>query len=330
MSASDPLLEIENLKVIFHGDRGSATHAVDGLDLAIQRGQTLGLVGESGCGKTATALSVMGLLPKASAEVSGRIRFDGAELLSLPDRAMRNLRGDRLAMIFQEPMTSLNPSYSIGEQIAESLVRHRGLSRGEARARTVELLRLVKIPSPEQRVDDYPHRLSGGMRQRAMIALALACDPELLIADEPTTALDVTIQAQILALMRELKASTGIAIILITHDLGVVAEICDHVAVMYAGEIVEYAPVGALFATPQHPYTIGLLGSIPRLDVKAEELAAIEGMVPSLAELPAGCRFAPRCPFVRERCRQALPPLAVVGPGHRSRCIRAPLEQVVA
>ena len=330
MSASDPLLEIENLKVIFHGDRGSATHAVDGLDLAIQRGQTLGLVGESGCGKTATALSVMGLLPKASAEVSGRIRFDGAELLSLPDRAMRNLRGDRLAMIFQEPMTSLNPSYSIGEQIAESLVRHRGLSRGEARARTVELLRLVKIPSPEQRVDDYPHRLSGGMRQRAMIALALACDPELLIADEPTTALDVTIQAQILALMRELKASTGIAIILITHDLGVVAEICDHVAVMYAGEIVEYAPVGALFATPQHPYTIGLLGSIPRLDVKAEELAAIEGMVPSLAELPAGCRFAPRCPFVRERCRQALPPLAVVGPDHRSRCIRAPLEQVVA
>jgi len=330
VSASDPLLEIENLKVIFHGDRGSATHAVDGLDLAIQRGQTLGLVGESGCGKTATALSVMGLLPKASAEVSGRIRFDGAELLSLPDRAMRNLRGDRLAMIFQEPMTSLNPSYSIGEQIAESLVRHRGLSRGEARARTVELLRLVKIPSPEQRVDDYPHRLSGGMRQRAMIALALACDPELLIADEPTTALDVTIQAQILALMRELKASTGIAIILITHDLGVVAEICDHVAVMYAGEIVEYAPVGALFATPQHLYTIGLLGSIPRLDVKAEELAAIEGMVPSLAELPAGCHFAPRCPFVRERCRQALPPLAVVGPGHRSRCIRAPLEQVVA
>ena len=330
MSASDPLLEIENLKVIFHGDRGSATHAVDGLDLTIQRGQTLGLVGESGCGKTVTALSVMGLLSKASAEVSGRIRFDGAELLSLPDRAMRNLRGDRLAMIFQEPMTSLNPSYSIGEQIAESLVRHRGLSRGEARARTVELLRLVKIPSPEQRVDDYPHRLSGGMRQRAMIALALACDPELLIADEPTTALDVTIQAQILALMRELKASTGIAIILITHDLGVVAEICDHVAVMYAGEIVEYAPVGALFATPQHPYTIGLLGSIPRLDVKAEELAAIEGMVPSLAELPAGCRFAPRCPFVWERCRQALPPLAVVGPGHRSRCIRAPLEQVVA
>jgi len=330
VSTSDPLLEIENLKVVFHGDRGSTTHAVDGLDLAIRRGQTVGLVGESGCGKTVTALSVMGLLPRASAEVSGRIRFDGAELLSLSDRAMRNLRGDRLGMIFQEPMTSLNPSYSIGEQIAESLVRHRGMSRGQARARTIELLRLVKIPSPEQRVDDYPHRLSGGMRQRAMIALALACDPELLIADEPTTALDVTIQAQILELMRDLNGSTGIAIILITHDLGVVAEICDHVAVMYAGEIVEYAPADALFAAPQHPYTIGLLGSIPRLDAKTEELAAIEGMVPSLTELPAGCRFAPRCPFVRERCRQASPPLAVVGPGHRSRCIRAPLEQVVA
>jgi peptide/nickel transport system ATP-binding protein len=187
-----------------------------------------------------------------------------------------------------------------------------------------------KFRPPEQSVDDYPHRFSGGMRQRAMIALALACDPELLIADEPTTALDVTIQAQILALMRDLKTSTDIAIILITHDLGVVAEICDHVAVMYAGEIVEYAPVDALFATPQHPYTIGLLGSIPRLDAKAEELAAIEGMVPSMAELPAGCRFAPRCPFVRERCRQASPPLAVVGPRHRSRCIRAPLEEIVA
>ena len=330
MSTSDPLLEIENLKVIFHGDRASATHAVGGLDLTIKRGQTLGLVGESGCGKTVTALSIMGLLPKASADVSGRMRFDGAELLSLSDREMRNLRGDRLAMIFQEPMTSLNPSYSIGEQIAESLVHHRGLSRGEARARTIELLRLVKIQSPEQRVDDYPHRLSGGMRQRAMIALALACHPELLIADEPTTALDVTIQAQILALMRDLKASTGVAVILITHDLGVVAENCDHVAVMYAGEIVEYAPVDALFAVPQHPYTIGLLGSIPRLDAKAEELAAIEGMVPSMAELPTGCRFAPRCPFVRERCKQAAPPLVDVGRGHRSRCIRAPLEQVVA
>jgi peptide/nickel transport system ATP-binding protein len=330
VSAADPLLQIENLKVIFHGDRGSATHAVEGLDLTIRRGETLGLVGESGCGKSVTALSVMGLLAKASAEVSGRIRFDGADLLTLPDRAMRNLRGDRLAMIFQEPMTSLNPSFSIGEQIAESLIHHRGLSRQAARARTIELLRLVKIPSPEQRVDDYPHRLSGGMRQRAMIALALACDPELLIADEPTTALDVTIQAQILELMRDLKASTGIAIVLITHDLGVVAEICDHVAVMYAGEIVEYAPVDALFTAPQHPYTIGLLGSIPRLEEKNETLAAIDGMVPTMTELPPGCRFAPRCPFVRERCMQVLPPLSAVGSNHRSRCIRAPLEAIVA
>jgi peptide/nickel transport system ATP-binding protein len=330
VSAADPLLQIENLKVIFHGDRGSATHAVEGLDLTIRRGETLGLVGESGCGKSVTALSVMGLLPKASAEVSGRIRFDGADLLALPDRAMRNLRGDRLAMIFQEPMTSLNPSFSIGAQIAESLIRHRGLSRQAARARTIELLRLVKIPSPEQRVDDYPHRLSGGMRQRAMIALALACDPELLIADEPTTALDVTIQAQILELMRDLKASTGIAIILITHDLGVVADICDHVAVMYAGEIVEYAPVDALFAAPQHPYTIGLLGSIPRLEEKNETLAAIDGMVPTMAELPPGCRFAPRCPFVRERCMQIPPPFSAVGSNHRSRCVRAPLEAIVA
>jgi len=330
VSAADPLLLVENLKVIFHGDRGALTHAVDGLDLSLKRGETLGLVGESGCGKSVTALSVMGLLPNTSAEMSGRIRFDGAELLSLPDRDMRNLRGDRLAMIFQEPMTSLNPSFSIGEQIAESLIRHRGLSRAQARARTIELLRLVKIPSPEQRVDDYPHRLSGGMRQRAMIALALACDPQLLIADEPTTALDVTIQAQILALLRELKASIGIAIILITHDLGVVAEICDHVAVMYAGEIVEYAPVEALFAAPQHPYTVGLLGSIPRLDAKTGELAVIEGMVPSMAEIPAGCRFAPRCPFVQERCTQSPPPLAAVGSNHRSRCIRAPLEELVA
>jgi peptide/nickel transport system ATP-binding protein len=328
--SSTPLLEIENLKVIFHGDRGSITHAVDGLDLRLHRGETLGVVGESGCGKSVTALSVMGLLPKASAEVSGRIRFDGEDLLALPDRAMRDLRGDRLAMVFQEPMTSLNPSFSIGEQIAESLIHHRGMSRSQARARTIELLRLVKIPSPEQRIDDYPHRLSGGMRQRAMIALALACDPELLIADEPTTALDVTIQAQILDLMRNLKASTGIAIILITHDLGVVAETCDRVAVMYAGEIVEYAPVDVLFAAPQHPYTIGLLGSIPRLDAKNEALAAIDGMVPSMSELPGGCRFAPRCPFVRERCRETAPPLAAVGPGHHSRCIRAPLEQIVA
>jgi peptide/nickel transport system ATP-binding protein len=330
VSAADPLLEVENLKVIFHGDRGRTTHAVDCLDLTVRRGQTLGLVGESGCGKSVTALAIMGLLPKGAAEVSGRIRFDRTDLLTLSDREMRDVRGDRLAMIFQEPMTSLNPMYSIGEQIAESLIRHRGLSRQKARARTIELLRQVNIPSPEERVDDYPHRLSGGMRQRAMIALALACDPTLLIADEPTTALDVTIQAQILDLMHDLKAATGAAIILITHDLGVVAEVCDEVAVMYAGEIVERAPVDVLFATPQHPYTIGLLGSMPRLDSSDAELAAIDGMVPDMAALPPGCRFAPRCPFVREICMRASPPMVPIGPSHGSRCIRAPLEQVLS
>jgi peptide/nickel transport system ATP-binding protein len=330
VSAADPLLEVENLKVIFHGDRGRITHAVDSLDLTVRRGQTLGLVGESGCGKSVTALAIMGLVPRGSADVSGRIRFDRIDMLTLSDREMRDMRGDRLAMIFQEPMTSLNPMYSIGEQIAETLIRHRSLSRRRARERTIELLRLVKIPSPEERVDDYPHRLSGGMRQRAMIALALACDPMLLIADEPTTALDVTIQAQILDLMRDLKAAAGAAIILITHDLGVVAEVCDEVAVMYAGEIVERAPVDVLFAGPQHPYTIGLLGSMPRLDSSAAELAAIDGMVPNMAALPLGCRFAPRCPFVREICTQAPPPMVPIGPSHQSRCVRAPLEQILS
>src|SRR6516225_6460942 len=330
MNADGPVLEIGELRVSFHGDDGRATRAVDGVDLTVQRGQTLGLVGESGCGKSVTALAVMGLLPKDSAAVSGWIRFEHSDLLNLPDRAMRDLRGDRLAMIFQEPMTSLNPVYPVGEQIAEVLVRHRGLSRQQARARAVELMRLVKIPSPERCIDDYPHRLSGGMRQRVMIALALACEPTLLIADEPTTALDVTIQAQILDLMRDLKASIGAAIILITHDLGVVAAVCDEVAVMYACEIVERAPVDVLFAAPQHPYTIGLLGSIPRLDWSVDELDAMDGMVPNMAALPTGCRFAPRCPFVREICTQAPPPIVPVGRGHASRCIRAPLEQVLS
>jgi peptide/nickel transport system ATP-binding protein len=325
-----PLLEIEKLRVSFHGDRGRTTHAVDSVDLTVRAGQTLGLVGESGSGKSVTALSIMGLLPKHSAEVSGRICFDRTDLLGLSDRKMRDLRGDRLAMIFQEPMTSLNPVYSIGDQIAETLVRHRGLSRQRAHARAVDLMRLVKIPSPEQRARDYPHRLSGGMRQRVMIALAIACDPKLLIADEPTTALDVTIQAQILDLIRDLKTSTGAAIILITHDLSVVAEVCDEVAVMYAGEIVEHAPVDVLFAAPQHPYTIGLLGSIPRLDVRVQELAAIDGAVPSMMTIPAGCRFAPRCPFVHEICTLAPPPLAPIAPNHASRCIRAPLAQVLS
>src|SRR5450432_3196589 len=229
-----PLIEIEGLRVIFHGDDGRETHAVDSVDLSVANGATLGLVGESGCGKSVTSLAIMGLLSKGSAEVTGSVRFDGFDLLNIPDQTLRDLRGNRLAMIFQEPMTSLNPSYTIGEQIIETIVRHRGLSQAKARLRAVELLRRVHIPSPERRIDDYPHKLSGGMRQRVMIAMALACDPDLLIADEPTTALDVTVQAQILDLLRDLQAQSGMAIILITHDLGVVAEMADEVAVMYA------------------------------------------------------------------------------------------------
>jgi peptide/nickel transport system ATP-binding protein len=325
-----PLIEIRDLRVTFRGDDGRTTHTVDTVDLAVARGATLGLVGESGCGKSVTSLAVMGLLPKQSAEVTGSIRFDGFDLLNVSDQIRHDLRGNRLAMIFQEPMTSLNPSFTIGDQIIESILRHRGGSRSAARKRTIDLLRRVHIPSPERRIDEYPHKLSGGMRQRVMIAMALACDPRLLIADEPTTALDVTLQAQILDLMRELKAESGAAIILITHDLGVVAEVCDEVAVMYAGEVVEQADVDALFASPQHPYTVGLLGSIPRLDHRASHLATIEGMVPNMAHLPKGCRFAARCPFVEDACNTAPPPLAEVSPGHWSRCIRAPLERLVS
>ena len=325
-----PLLSIRNLRVVFHGDRGRRTVAVDGLDLTLDRGRTLGIVGESGSGKSVTVLAVMGLLPKESAEVSGSVTFDGISLLDLPDRALRDLRGDRLAMIFQEPMTSLNPSYTIGEQIIEVLVRHRGLTEARARERAIALLRRAGIPSPAERIDDYPHKLSGGMRQRAMIAIALACDPELLIADEPTTALDVTIQAQILDLMRELKRTSEAAIILITHDLGVVAEVCDEVAVMYAGQIVERAPVDALFEAPEHPYTVGLIASIPRLDRRADQLATIDGVLPDMSAPPAGCRFAARCPFAIEQCSIAPPPVVELGGGRWSRCLRTPLARLVA
>jgi peptide/nickel transport system ATP-binding protein len=325
-----PLIEIEGLRVSFHDDAGRIIHAVDQVDLSVAQGATLGLVGESGCGKSVTSLAIMGLLSKQSAEVAGSIRFDGFDLLAVPDQTLRDLRGNRLAMIFQEPMTSLNPSFTIGDQIIETILRHRGGSRRAARQRAIELLRRVHIPSPERRIDDYPHRLSGGMRQRVMIAIALACDPKLLIADEPTTALDVTLQAQILELMRELKAASNAAIILITHDLGVVAEVCDEVAVMYAGEIVERAPVDELFASPQHPYTVGLLGSIPRLDRQIEHLATIEGMVPNMANPPRGCRFAARCPFVGQACVEAPPPLVAVSTAHLSRCIKAPLERLVS
>jgi peptide/nickel transport system ATP-binding protein len=323
-----PLLAIEGLKVVFHGERGRATHAVDTIDLTLTRGATLGIVGESGCGKSVTALAIMGLLARTAA-VSGVVRFDGTDLVSVSEAQIRELRGNRLAMIFQEPTTSLNPSYSIGEQIVESLVEHRGLSRKDARRRAIELLRRVDIPSPEKRIDDYPHKLSGGMRQRAMIAMALACEPELLIADEPTTALDVTVQAQILDLLRELRRAGRVAVILITHDLGIVAEICDAVAVMYAGEVVEQAPAATLFERPAHPYTVGLLGSLPRLDQQVEKLAAIEGMVPDMSALPNGCRFAPRCPFADDRCRRERPPVVALEGDRWSRCFYAPLEQLV-
>ncbi|MCA0301987.1 MAG: ABC transporter ATP-binding protein [Proteobacteria bacterium] len=323
------LLELRRLAVSFATDDGTV-RAVDGIDLSLERGRTLGLVGESGCGKSVTSLAVMGLLPPENSTVEGEVRFEGRDLLQLGAREIRDLRGARLAMIFQEPMTSLNPSYTIGDQIMEAIQRHQGLAAAEARARAIDMLRLVRIPSPEKRVDDYPHKLSGGMRQRAMIAMALACGPQLLIADEPTTALDVTIQAQILDLLRGLRRETGTAIILITHDLGVVAEMADDVAVMYAGQIVERAPVASLFARPEHPYTVGLLGSIPRLDEKRERLPSIEGRVPDMTRPPAGCRFAARCPFVEPACRATMPELVEVAPGHLSRCRRAPLAQVLA
>ena len=326
---NEPLLELRGLAVDFATDDGTV-HAVDGLDLALGRGRTLGLVGESGCGKSVTSLAIMGLLPPENSKVRGEIVFEGRDLLTIEPHLMRDLRGARLAMIFQEPMTSLNPAYTIGDQIVEAIQRHQGLDAAAARSRAIDMLKLVRIPSPEKRVDDYPHKLSGGMRQRAMIAMALACGPQLLIADEPTTALDVTIQAQILDLMRGLRRDTGTAIVLITHDLGVVAEMADDVAVMYAGQIVERAAVRDLFARPEHPYTVGLLGSIPRLDEKRERLPSIEGRVPDMSRPPPGCRFAARCPFVEPECRTTAPVLVEVAPGHLSRCRRAPLSRMAA
>jgi peptide/nickel transport system ATP-binding protein len=325
-----PLVEVNDLRIAFEGDRGRVTEAVSEVGFTLGRGKTLGLVGESGCGKTVTALALMRLLPNDTARVSGSVQFEGRELLNLPERQMQDLRGNRLAMIFQEPMTSLNPSYTVGDQVGEALIRHRGLSRKGARAKAIEMLKRVRIPSPEARVDEFPHKLSGGMRQRVMIAMALACQPALLIADEPTTALDVTIQAQILDLLRRLREDTGAAIMLITHDLGVVAEMCDEVVVMYAGEIVERARTSELFTRPEHPYTVGLIGSMPRLGPRKARLAAIRGTVPSLTAAFKGCRFAARCPFAEERCRNLAPPLADTGGGHLSRCWKAPLEALAA
>jgi peptide/nickel transport system ATP-binding protein len=324
------LLEVRKLQTRFTTEGGEFP-AVDGVSFTLEAGRTLGLVGESGCGKSVTALSIMGLVPRPPGRiVSGEILLEGRNLLELDAAGMRALRGERMAMIFQEPMTSLNPAFTIGEQIAEVLLRHKKINRVEAKDRAIEMLRKVRMPSPERRYDDYPHRLSGGMRQRAMIAMALACAPKLLICDEPTTALDVTIQAQILDLMRTLREETGTAIILITHDLGVVAELADEVAVMYAGRIVEHAPVAKLFAEPQHPYTIGLLGSIPKLHVEQPRLASIEGQVPNALAPRRGCSFEPRCPFAIERCGRDDPGLSRITnshetSSHQAACWRAPL-----
>jgi len=321
----EPLLEVRGLRTHFRTDRG-LFKAVDGVDFTVGRGQTVGLVGESGCGKSVTSLSVMGLVAAPGTVEGEAIRFEGRDLLALPAEGRRKLRGGKMSMIFQEPMTSLNPVHTIGQQIVEGLLAHTQLSPQQAKARAIEMLELVRIPSAAARFDDFPHRLSGGMRQRVMIAMALACEPALLIADEPTTALDVTIQAQILELLAELQQRLGMAILIITHDLGVIAEVADEVMVMYAGKIVESAPVAALFADPQHPYTIGLLGSIPRLDVDRERLSTIEGTVPGADRQPAGCRFSPRCPFADARCAAEPPPLRDLGPGHKVACWKAPVE----
>ena len=306
--AIEPLLRIAGLCIEFVSKLG-AVRAVDGVTYQVAPGETLAVVGESGCGKSVTALAVMGLVPNPPGSITaGEIEFAGEDLLAADAGRMREIRGNDIAMIFQEPMTSLNPVLSVGTQIAETLVAHRGLGAETAREQLVSLLARVGIPSPEERVDDYPHQLSGGMCQRVMIAMALACDPKLLIADEPTTALDVTVQAQILDLLRDLQRELGMAIVLITHDLGVVAEMAQRVVVMYAGEIVERATVEQLFARPRHPYTAGLLRSIPRLERDGGRLQPIEGSVPDAAALPAGCRFHPRCPLVRDRCRREAPP----------------------
>ncbi len=310
------LLDVQELSVRFDTDDG-AVHAVDRLSFTLQEREVLGIVGESGCGKTVSVLSLLGLLP-STAHVGGRALFAGSDLLTAPPQRMRDVRGREIAFVFQEPMTSLNPSFRIGNQVGEVVRRHLGLDRRAARKRAVELLDLVRIPAPARRIDEYPHQLSGGMRQRVMIAMALACDPKILIADEPTTALDVTIQAGILDLMRDIRERLGTAIILITHNLGVVADIADRVIVMYAGRKVEEAPVRDLYAQPQHPYTIGLLGAIPRPG--AGRLREIPGRVPALSELPAACLFAPRCPRADELTRSQRPELREVREGHLVAC----------
>lgn len=319
--AESPLLEVRGLVTTFDTEAG-VVRAVDGVDLTVQRGRTLGIVGESGCGKSVTALSIIRLLPQPMGAISaGQVLFEGTDLANADAASLQQIRGGRIGMIFQEPMTALNPVHRIGRQIAESLILHRGLDRRAALARAVTLLERVGIPSPEIRLSEYPHQLSGGMRQRVMIAIALACDPVLLIADEPTTALDVTVQAQILELIDELREASGLGVMLITHDLGVIAEHCDDVIVMYAGRVAEQAPVAELFQRPRHPYTRGLLNAIPHLETERKtHLPTIAGMVPALTDLPAGCRFHNRCPHADDLCRREQPALKAVAPGHLTAC----------
>lgn len=314
------LLNVENLKTYFYTEDG-VVPAVDGVSFSLDKGEALGIVGESGCGKSVTSLSIMRLVPNPPGKIiEGRIEFEGQDLLAKSEAEMRSIRGNDISMIFQEPMTSLNPLFTVGDQIMEAIILHQKVGKAEARARAIEMLRKVGIPSPERRVDEYPHQMSGGMRQRVMIAMALSCNPKLLIADEPTTALDVTIQAQILDLMRKLRRELGTSILLITHDLGVIAELVDKVVVMYAGKIVERADVREIFANPTHPYTEGLLGSIPKLHENRDRLQTIEGTVPNPFRMPPGCRFHPRCRDAKEICSLEEPPVLEVAPGHSVQC----------
>jgi peptide/nickel transport system ATP-binding protein len=319
------LLEVRDLKTQFRTDDG-IVKAVDGVSFSVEKGRTLGIVGESGCGKSVTCLTIMGLNPKATTISSGEVLFNGEEILHAPASKLRDIRGNQIAMIFQDPMTSLNPVYTIGKQLEEAILLHRDVTKKEARARSLELLKAVGIPRPERRVDDYPHQFSGGMRQRVMIAMALVNDPDLLIADEPTTALDVTTQAQILDLMTRLQQDFGSAIMMITHDLGVVAETADDVVVMYAAQIVEQGSAETIFKRPHHPYTWGLLGSLPRLDADVERLVQIKGQPPSLLNPPRGCRFHPRCPYVFNRCKEEDPALLPVS-GHSEHLQRCFLDE---
>jgi peptide/nickel transport system ATP-binding protein/oligopeptide transport system ATP-binding protein len=317
---SEPLLAVEDLKTWFHTDEGTAK-AVDGVSFEVRPRETLGIVGESGCGKSVTSLSILRLIPEPPGEIAGgRILFRGLDLLSLSEKEMRKIRGNEIAMIFQEPMTSLNPVYTVGDQIGEVLRLHRDMSKHEAHERSIEMLRRVRMPDPEQRVDEYPHQLSGGQRQRVMIAMALACDPALLIADEPTTALDVTVQAQILALLNQLQDEYGMSIMLITHDLGVIAETAHRVVVMYAGIVAEVGTAEQVFGGPNHPYTEGLKAAIPKLGERIERLHTIPGSVPSPYEEIVGCPFQNRCPYVMDRCRREFPALYTLGPTHEARC----------